>query len=378
MSAFSTRTKPKHVLTDEQRTMYSSERLMNFRWIASMLATYAPYTLTSRDLAPDSAQDYISDIGQFAEIVYGLQTDVPAKFIFDNLELLLEPSRPLEGYEYLRGTQLIASFVGSAARLPGYVAYRAASKQLVLATAGTATTVQAVYDLRALMHRHKSRRGYVHTGFWRLYKGMREQAVEGLRKGLREYEVEEVCVCGHSMGAAVSQLFLLEALRDESEGRLPLDGVRVRYVGFGGPRSGTKELVRYWQELVAQWRERNGEDSFVEYSVKMYNDGVPSLPPLSFGYRHFAQRPYYFLHGRLYLVPEGYSEYSLFHATSDEEDAKPPIHPRGGHNYYNGRDLERCLRRVGWLDRVLKKGGGDWKDLYSAKIVKHERRATTA
>nr|GAT45592.1 triacylglycerol lipase [Mycena chlorophos] len=331
--------------------------------------------------------DYTSDFGrlgfarrsglhfrwQFAEIVYAFQTDVPAKFFFDNIDLLMEPTMPLEGYPCIRGSVLITAFIGFAANLPGYVAYRPQTKQLILAVAGTASVTQAIYDIRALSHRHKSGRGFVHTGFWRLYKGMKRFAVDGIRKGIEQHEVHELVVTGHSMGAAVSQLFVLEALRNES--LLPLDGIRIRCVGFGGPRSGTKELVRYWRELVSHRREKHGEDSFADYSIKMLNDGVPSLPPLTLGYRHFSQRPYYFLHGRLYHVPEEYNEYSLFHATSDEEDAKPPIHPRGGHNYYNGRDLERFERRIGWLDRSLKKEG-DWKQHYIAKIAKHEWKAT--
>ncbi|KAF7306377.1 Triacylglycerol lipase [Mycena indigotica] len=375
MSAFSqTSRTTKLALTDDQKIMYRSEKLMNFRWIASVLSTYAPYTLTSGDLVTPAVQQYISDIGQFAEIVYALQTELPAKFLFDNLNALLEPTMPLEGYNYIRDTVLITSFVGSAANLPGYIAYRSESKQLVLATAGTSSATQAIYDLRALMHRHKSKHGYVHTGFWQLYKGMKHLALEGVRNGIAQHDVQELVITGHSMGAAVSQLFLLELLRDDS--LLPLQEIRIRYVGFGGPRSGTKDLVQYWQELIKQWRQKHGDDSIEEYSVKMYNDGVPSLPPMSFGYRHYCQRPYYFLHGRLYHVPDGYSEYSLFHATSDEEDEKPPIHPRGGHNYYNGRDMERFARRAGWLDRVLKKEG-DWRELYRAKVAKHEANTSS-
>ncbi|KAJ7071599.1 hypothetical protein C8F01DRAFT_1207034 [Mycena amicta] len=312
----------KHVLTDEQRLMYRSEKLMNFRWIATILATHAPYTLTSRDVATPEVQDYISDIGQFAEIV---------------------PPMPLEGYNCVRGAKLIASFVGSTAHLPGYIAYRQETQQLIMAIAGTGSATQAIQDLRALMHRHKSKRGYVHTGFWRLYKGMKHLALRWLAKRHRGTRLWAPPSC------AMKPSFRCTTFEYAA---LPL-----------------AELTRYWQELIEQWRETHGKDSVEEYSVKMRT----LAPPLSFGYRHYSQRPYYFLHGRLYHVPEGYSEYSLFHATSDQEDEKPPIHPRGGHNYYNGRDLERFARRIGWLDRVLKKNG-DWRELYSAKVAKHERK----
>jgi hypothetical protein len=99
--------------------------------------------------------------------------------------------------------------------------------------------------------------------------------------------------------------------------------------------------------------------------------GVPSLPPLSFGYRHYAQSPFYFVHGRLYQIPTESREYALFHVTPDlEGEDSVPDHPRGGHNYYNGRDMEKVARRIIWLGAAMKKEG-DWKDRYRAKVAKH-------
>ncbi|KAJ7226131.1 Alpha/Beta hydrolase protein [Mycena pura] len=352
--------------------MYSSEKLMNFRWISKIVATYAPYTLSSKDLASPQVQEYLSEIGQFTEIAY-VHGAIPTKFIFDNLETLLEPTFPLDGYHAVRDAQLVTSFIGKTANLPGIVAYRAQAKQLILAISGTRSALQALYDLYAIKHRHPSRRGRVHTGFWRLYKGIKSLALDGVRKGLAEHDVKEFVLSGHSMGAVVSQFLLLDILRDETI--LPINDIPIKFVGFGGPRSATKGLVSYWQELFDQRREKYGTDSISEYSVKMYNDGVPSLPPLILGYRHYAQAPFYLVHGRLYQVPADLCEYALFHVTSDADDEKPPAHPRGGHNYYNNRDMERFRRRNLWLDKAMKKGG-DWKDLYGAKVAKHDRMAS--
>ncbi|KAJ7468086.1 Alpha/Beta hydrolase protein [Mycena latifolia] len=356
----------KHILTEEQKLMYASEKLMNFRWISKVMATYSPYTLSSVDLAPVDIQNDLSEIGQFAEVAYSV---FPTHFIFENLPTLLEPSFPLEGYQSLRDAVLVSAFIGSTAHLPGYVAYRSETKQLVVAFSGTASAMQAFYDVRALKHRHPSRRGRVHSGFWKLYKGIKALALEGIRKGLAEHDVREFVITGHSMGAAVSQLLLLDILRDEnliSTGSIPL-----KLVVFGAPRCGTKSLVKYWQELLDKRRKKYGDDSVAEYSVKTYNDGVPSLPPRTFGYRHFAQSPLYFVHGRLYRVPPESREYALFHVTPDLQDDVPPEHPRGGHNYYNGRDMEKSARRFGWLEKATKMEG-DWKELYRAKVVKHE------
>jgi len=52
-------------LTEEQRQMYATEKLDNFRWISKLVATYSPYTLTDADLAPDSLHQELAEIGRF-------------------------------------------------------------------------------------------------------------------------------------------------------------------------------------------------------------------------------------------------------------------------------------------------------------------------
>jgi hypothetical protein len=74
--------------------------------------------------------------------------------------------------------------------------------------------------------------------------------------------------------------------------------------------------------------------------------GVPSLPPYSLSYRHFAQTPLYSAHGRLYHVPATESEYSSFSVETSDSDGQNFDHPLGGHMYYNGRDMEKLQRRM--------------------------------
>ncbi|KAF7351387.1 Triacylglycerol lipase [Mycena sanguinolenta] len=367
----------KYALTKEQTAMYRNETLQNFRTIAKIMSTYASYTLSAKDLAPVEVKEYLSEIGEFAEITY---STLSTGFIFDNLATLMEPGFPLEGYHSVRDSKLLSAFTGKTADLPGYLVYRPHTKQLVLAFSGTATVMQAVHDLRALHHRHPSRRGNVHSGFWKLYKGIKSLALEAIRNGLAEHseqDVTELVITGHSMGAAVSQLLLMDILRDESL-------LRDRET-----RSWSSTGANFWTLDAPKY----GEASISEYSVKAYNDGkltliiflcaiflqrqvdcipgVPSLPPLAFGYRHYARSPFYFLHGRLYHIPVESREYALFHVTLDPEDEKiAPEHPRGGHNYYNGRDMEKFARRTIWVLEAMKKGG-DWKERYRAKVAKH-------
>jgi hypothetical protein len=100
--------------------------------------------------------------------------------------------------------------------------------------------------------------------------------------------------------------------------------------------------------------------------------GVHSLPPVSFGYRHISPSPYYFVTGRLYRIPSDDIESALFSVSLDDRDKDhEAIHPRGGHNYYHGRDMEKSFRRMGWLEKV-KGDGDDWKDHYRGLVRLHE------
>lgn len=207
--------------------------------------------------------------GQFAEITY---STLPTQFIFDNLATLMEPGFPLESYHSVRDATLVSAFTGKTAHLPGYIAYRPHTKQLVLAFSGTTTLTQAFYDTRALKHRHPSRRGNVHSGFWKLYKGIKSFALEAIRKALTDYQdAAEFVITGHSMGAAVSHLLLIDILRDEN--LVSIGPIPLKLVVFGAPRSGDKFLVKYWSELLDSRRTKYGEASITEYSVKAYNDG---------------------------------------------------------------------------------------------------------
>ncbi|KAJ4489871.1 Alpha/Beta hydrolase protein [Lentinula aciculospora] len=356
----------KIVLTEAQKQMYASEKLMNFRWVAKMAATYSPYILSPEDIADQKLFTELAEIGQFTELAY--TNAVPVEFLFKNLDLLMNSKFPLEGYNALHGSVLVSEFFGRVAHLHGYVAYRPKTKQLVVATSGTSTAIQAIQDLRTLWHRHKSRRGFVHSGFWQLYKGIRPFILEGIRKGFKEHEdIEELVITGHSMGAAVSYILLLDQILVSNE-IIPAD-LPIKLAAFGAPRPGDDNLSRYYQELIGSYRSKYGDAAFSEHLVKAYNDGVPALPPLFLGYRHFTQSPLYYDHMRLYHIPPSDCEYTLFHVDAE----KSLEYPRGGHNYYNGRDQEMLLRRLGWLEKSLTKGDTHWQETYLERVKKHSR-----
>jgi pimeloyl-ACP methyl ester carboxylesterase len=254
-------------LTKEQRVMYASEKQMNFRKIAKLCATRSRYVLTADDLAAPELQDELAQIGQFTEVAYSI---LPPEYVFEHLGVLSRADFPLEGYDALLGTTLVQAFRGGVADLPGFVAYRAQTKQLIVAFSGTATVRHALYDVHFRKKRHPAGRGCAaHAGFYKLYRGVREYALEGIRKGLDEHDVQELVVTGHSMGGAVS--FALDLLM--SEDNKLLGSIPLVVVAFGAPRVGNPTLVQVWRDAVRDRREKLGARAMREYHIKAFNDG---------------------------------------------------------------------------------------------------------
>ncbi|XP_006463229.1 hypothetical protein AGABI2DRAFT_120054 [Agaricus bisporus var. bisporus H97] len=328
-------------------------------------------------------------------------------------------------------------------------------QQIIVSICGTSSVQQAIHDLRT------TRRSYpgapntpaaVHTGFWELYEGMRTELIEGIKAGLQlepdkcpspegdtaggpddgtEGVIRELVVTGHSMGGAIAHLLCMDLLSpysdfDENWNRSPsLDfkkfqeshlqrmGIHsLQIITFGEPRTGNQSLVDHWVAL----KRRHEHDYGIpvqEWSVKAYNDGVPALPPIFFGFRHFAQQPLYTVKGKTFRVPQSERECGLFHVepstpslssgsssqaapdlqlvpeahplpqapnknrTSSTMSDQIPVSPLGGHNYYNERDMEGgFLRRMEWLA----KSGFDkpgWRERYQTIMQKHHTGQVT-
>jgi hypothetical protein len=191
------------------------------------------------------------------------------------------------------------------------------------------------------------------------------------------------------MGGSVSYLLAIDLLAAGGANSIPLPP-RFKIAAFGAPRAGNQSLVKYWWELVDTFRDVHGHDSLKEYSVKAYNDGqflpharkdskltilsgVHTLPPQRFGYWHFARGPMYLDKGHLYHIPREATEDSLFTVSLSAQNQNcPPNFPFGGHNYYNGRDLERFMHRTDWLLRAKFDEDG-WEDRYRQLFAKHQR-----
>lgn len=95
---------------------------------------------------------------------------------------------------------------------------------------------------------------------------------------------------------------------------------------------------------------------------------IPCLPLLAFGYRHVISQPIYAYHGSLYHIPPSENEYSKFLVDVGDKTNIPRF-PLGGHNYYNDRDMEACLRHLGWLTSQFISEVG-WEERYLQKKAK--------
>jgi hypothetical protein len=255
-------------LTPAQKRMYAHEQLDNFRWIFKLLASQSLHILTSSDLASPELQKALADIGQYAELAY---STFSPEFVFEHLDTLTAKDFPLEGYDALLGTRPVSSFRGKVADLPGYAAYRPSTRTLIVAIAGTTTLKQALYDVRASKHPHPAGNNcMVHTGFWKLYQGIKLLAMSAIDKGLREQDVGDLVLTGHSMGGALCYLLALDVIAERDA--LPSD-VTLTLMVSGCPRLGNEQFASHWRQVMDDYRGKYGPDSIKEYSVKGYNDG---------------------------------------------------------------------------------------------------------
>ena len=126
-----------------------------------------------------------------------------------------------------------------------------------------------------------------------VFQGVRTAARKALREAIEYLHREtgtrsgewDLVLTAHSLGTAISYLFLLDILHEgislESElhqGCHPLPSippsVNITIASFGPPRLANQALVDHFNELVREFRERRGrEAALTEWTVIGYNDG---------------------------------------------------------------------------------------------------------
>ena len=190
--------------------MYKIEKLDNFRFLYTLLASKSSHPLQIEDIVSEAIHREIQLIGEYADVSY---SPIDLEWAFTHTELLSQKHFPLEGYEAVISSKLILPFEGRVANVKGLVAYRPATKQLVVGICGTQTLMQALYGLNCIFQRQtKGEETYrVHGGFMSMYTGLEALAFEGIRKGLEEEDVKELVV-----SSLLSQIIRLDLTETDS------------------------------------------------------------------------------------------------------------------------------------------------------------------
>ncbi|OLL22394.1 Protein phosphatase 2C 4 [Neolecta irregularis DAH-3] len=177
----------------------------------------------------------------------------------------------------------------------GYVAVDEQNQRVIMALRGTDLfSTNVLTDLMLIQTEYKNKdcnECYVHLGFYRAWRKTLEDIDGIVTQVLNETGYEffivghslvtqvlnetgyEFFIVGHSLGGAIATL---AGIHFYDQGHVPI------VVTMGSPRVGNQNFADYVDE-------RLGERF---YRVTIFQDPVPQVPPVQFGYRHCGQEIY--------------------------------------------------------------------------------------
>lgn len=102
--------------------------------------------------------------------------------------------------------------------------------------------------------------------------------------------------------------------------------------------------------------------------------GAPTFPPQFLGYCQAVKKVFYFVHSTLYSIPPSESEYTIFEVDDDLDTKRHLIKfPKGGHLYYNDRNMELLLSRMDWIQvDVSIFGEANWAKRYQEHFLMND------
>lgn len=179
----------------------------------------------------------------------------------------------------------------------------------IFAFRGTDSDMDAYEDVHFLTRDFVPSRGgispapRVASGFYGIYDGkgggMSQSMREQLFALIDQYQPQQVYVTGHSLGAALSQLFSLDLAISQ-----PIASTNIN---FSSPMVGTSSWQAAYNGAIA-----------ASASIRVYNywDYVPSLPPSDFGYDAVGTgfRTAFYVQGEWY--PHELSRHSIVNLTT--------------------------------------------------------------
>lgn len=158
--------------------------------------------------------------------------------------------------------------------LEGYVAVDTVREEIVVAFRGSSGLRNWIADFDFILVSYTACSDcFVHDGFYDSWKEIQSYALEYVEEAYKSYPNYTLVIAGHSLGAAVGTL---------AAAQFRIDGYPCDVYTVGSPRVGNQAFAEF---VTAQ--------TGAEYRATHYDDPVPRLPPIVFGYHHTS--PEYWL-----------------------------------------------------------------------------------
>jgi hypothetical protein len=161
----------------------------------------------------------------------------------------------------------------------GFVGYNAHENQIIVSFRGSVNVENWVTNIDFVKTNYKSVPGaQVHEGFYAAYAAVSSEVVAAVKSLLAAHPSASFLFTGHSLGGALATF----AGVDVKE-QIPTSNPVSMYT-FGSPRTGNQAFSDHVFALF-------GSDGYQR--VTHYNDVVPHLPPIPFGFNHAGDEVWY-------------------------------------------------------------------------------------
>jgi len=221
----------------------------------------------------------ISFSGSLASIFLGQGSGIPQS-TYDDLVRYTKYSSGAYHLVCLRpmGNTLIASFNHLITDTNGFIARDNKRKEIVVAFRGSQQLLDIITDfsisLVPLESPGMSGVGHarVHVGFLTAYNSVASHVISAMRSQLAAHPDYSVVVTGHSLGGALASIAGLSL-------KVNFPEAMVKLYTFGQPRTGDSVYAELVESSLGVSNIFRGVHTF---------DGVPTMVPLVFGYRHHS------------------------------------------------------------------------------------------
>ncbi|KAI0438545.1 lipase [Xylaria telfairii] len=165
------------------------------------------------------------------------------------------------------GAKITATFSGSKTDIRGFVSTDAKNQVIVVSIRGSHSLRNWITDLTFFQKSCSLGSGCkVHSGFATAWDEISAATINAVKAAHTANPAYRIVFTGHSLGAAVSSLGAAYARQQ---------GLPVDIINYGSPRVGNGALAQFISDQPG-----------TEWRITHYDDPVPRLPPIIFGYAH--------------------------------------------------------------------------------------------